>query len=376
MNQGAQRKIQSLLDSLVIEGRERGMQVAAYVDGKLVVNAAAGWMDKEKSKAVDVDTLFPVFSCTKGVASTLLHLQVGRGLVSYDTRAADVWPEFAANGKDRHRVRHLMAHMAGLQHMPTGIGPRELGDWDTMCRLLAEAKPVHGPGERIEYHAVTHGWLVGEVARRVDPKRRSFPQILDDEVRKPLGLSDDMFIGVPEGVDDRIAILEEIADPATLPPAPQPAEPVEIPREVPNWMQPLTVWMNRKDSRRAVIPASNGIMTAAAMAKFYAALIPGGVDGVELLPPDRVREASARQHPVNPGEKPRWMSLGYFLGNPDGGVMTTRATCFGHGGYGGSLAYADPECRMSVGLTKNLFSKGEAHGLVLRELRDALGVPQ
>jgi CubicO group peptidase (beta-lactamase class C family) len=134
--------------------------------------------------------------------------------------------------------------------------------------------------------------------------------------------------------------------------------------------------MNRPDARRACVPASSGIMSARSLARLYAALLPGGVDGVELLPPCRVREATVRQIPSGaaPGPQAARISLGYFLGG-EGDDMGHRPTVFGHGGFGGSIGFADPECRLAVGLTKNLFFAGpEARGSVLRELREALGV--
>ena len=177
-----------------------------------------------------------------------------------------------------------------------------------------------------------------------------------------------MFVGIPDDAEPRVAVLESPPDPNQAPPPDD-----SVPRDVPGWMFPLHEWMNRPDARRSCVPASSGIMSARSLARHYAALLPGGVDGVELLPPQRVRAATVRQLPSGPVPETR-IALGYWLGG-EGDDLGSRPTAFGHGGFGGSIGFADPECRLAVGLTKNLFFAGpEARGSVLRELREALGV--
>jgi CubicO group peptidase (beta-lactamase class C family) len=140
-------RIRTLLDHLVAAGDERGIQVAAYVNGTLVVDAAAGMTsaDPRTALAVDRDTLFPVFSTTKGIAATALHLLAERGRVDYDTPLADLWPEFAAHGKQTLTVRHALSHTAGHSAMPAGIGHAELCDWQAMCAAIARQAPDSPP---------------------------------------------------------------------------------------------------------------------------------------------------------------------------------------------------------------------------------------
>src|SRR5262249_12177992 len=145
------------------------------------------------------------------------------------------------------------------------------------------------PGVRQDYHAITYSWLAPEVARIVDS--RPFNQILRDEIGRPLGIENELFIGIPDEAESRVALLDEKN------PNPPPAPDDSKPQQIPAWMSPLHEMMNRPDARRACIPASNGIMTARAIARHYAALLPGGVDGIELLSPDRIREATIRQFP-------------------------------------------------------------------------------
>jgi len=370
MHNQLQESIQTLLNTLVAEGKERGAQVAIYVDGKLAVDAWAGVADVRTGAPVDGDTLFPVFSTTKGLQATVMHMLAERGQIDYDTPIAHYWPEFAANGKEGITIRHALAHTSGIPYMPVGVDHKELCDWDTMCRLVAQLKPVWPPGQKMFYHPVTYGWILGEVARRVDG--RPFQTFVEAEIKKPLGITM-MFAGIPPELESRVAYLEEIVEPAkpvenpqTPPPPPNPAE-----QGVSPCMNPLHEWMNRSDARRACVPASNGIMNARAIARHYAALLPGGVDGVELLPPERIRIATELQIPGEgfvEGVTPR-KGLGYGLG--DGGSPTS----FGHGGYGGSAGYGNVPYRLAVSVTRNLFSSNDLAGQVAKEIRGALGIP-
>jgi CubicO group peptidase (beta-lactamase class C family) len=365
-----QEKMQRLLDDLVRNGRERGLQLAAYLDGKLVVDAWAGVADVNTGRRVDGATLFPVFSTTKGLAATLIHLLVERCKLTYDTPIAAVWPEFAAQGKQSITVRHALSHTTGLACMPLGVGYAELVDWDAMCRAIARMRPVSSRGAQSVYHAVTYSWLVGEVAHRVDG--RPFGQMLQEEICRPLGIGDDMFVGIPDEVEPRVAWLEEIFESGQPPVVDN-----TVPRDVPGWMLPLHAWMNQPQVRRACVPASNGIMTARALARHYASLLPGGVDGVALLPPARVREATQVQLQTDSlaENTPRHIALGYMILGAGKGP-DTPATAFGHGGYGGSVGFADPQHRLAVGLTKNRYCKNGAQDEILSELRGVLGIPR
>jgi CubicO group peptidase (beta-lactamase class C family) len=369
MNQ-TQKKIQDLLNTLVAEGKERGIQLAVYHDGRLVIDAWAGSADAATGRPMDGRTLVPVFSVGKGLVATIIHMLVERGKLSYDTPIAQVWPEFAAQGKSGILVRHALSHTAGMQLMPGGLTLDEVCDWPTICAALARGPAVSPPGAQMVYHAVTFGWILGEVARRVDG--RSFGQLLHDEICQPLGITD-LYIGIPPEVESRVATLDQIF------PADAPPQPVDntLPRDVSGAMTPLHAWMNMSIVRRACIPASNGIASARGLARHYAGLLPGGVDGVELLPQHRLRVATTRQFPTAPppGQEPPRMALGYFLGGPGDNNMSSRLSAFGHGGYGGAMGLADPEHRLAVGLTKNLFSPHGAEGVILREVRQCLGIP-
>ena len=355
-----QQTIQSLLDEFVAEGKEWGVQAAAYVDGKLVADAGAGTSDPTARRAVDSETLFPVFSTTKGIAATVVHRLVERGLLDYDTPIADYWPEFAAHGKGGITLRHALNHTAGLPFMPRGITHADLGDWDRMCAAMADERPVSAPGAQMVYHAVTYSWTVGEPACRVTG--RSFPELVQAEVCAPLGITS-LFVGLPDAEESRVAILGAPANPDA---APAPVDD-DTPQTIPTLIQPLHEWMNRPDARRACVPGSNGIMNARAIARHYAALLPGGVDGVELLPPSRMRAATERQYPTPPGESAMNQALGYALGT--GGFPGA----FGHGGFGGSSGFADPESRLAFGFTRNYYGHPDPVERLARAVLAALG---
>lgn len=354
--QDIQRAMQDLLEQKVEEGSERGLQLAVYYRGELIVDAYAGIADQASGRAVDGNTLFPVFSTTKGVVATLIHLLAERGLLNYDTKIADIWPEFAVNGKSDATIGHALYHTTGIPHMPAGIGIADVGDWDKMCEEIARLTPQWPPGEHMEYHAITYGWILGEVARRVDG--RPFSQILKEDICEPLGITD-MYVGLPEGMEHRVAVLEE-------PGYVQPTEAAHALQAIPAWICPLHEWMNTSAARRACVPASNGIMSARAAARHYASLLPGGIDGVQLLPDSRMKVATAPLRLKDGVPLPRGM--GYALGK-EGDIMGDRLQIFGHGGYGGSIAFADPELGLAVGFTKNLYSQSDAGLSIIEELK-------
>jgi CubicO group peptidase (beta-lactamase class C family) len=298
-----------------------------------------------------------VFSVSKGVASTVIHRLVERGLFSYDTRIAEAWPEFGANGKDTITLRHALDHTSGLANMPQGVGIADLADWDTMCAALAAERPISKPGAMYQYHPVTFGWIIGEFARRVDG--RSFSRMLDEEVRIPLGVEDALFIGMPEGEHGRVAALE---DPQNDNPPPDDGKPCPAPV----WLHPLHKLMNRLDAQMSCVPATSGVMTAEAVARHYAALLPGGANGVELLPPARVAEITGKEPPTLEDSR----RLGYQVLSASGGGAT-----IGHNGHGGSVAYADVVHEFAIALARNCFTDPDSPGEVIEAVRKIF-IPQ
>ena len=198
--------VQQIIDELVTSGEEVGLQVAAYVDGKQVVDAWAGVADETTGQLVAGDTLFTSWSTTKGFAATCVHILVDRGRLSYETPVVDYWPEFGVHGKQATTVRHLLTHMAGIPQMPDGVTPEMMTDWDAMCSAIAEHQPLWEPGTKTGYHAWTFGWLLGETVRRVDG--RSIAQFAQEELCQPLGITD-FYLGIPDAVEARVARLRQ-----------------------------------------------------------------------------------------------------------------------------------------------------------------------
>ena len=360
-----QRNIQDILDRAVKEGTETAVQVAAYLRGMLIVDAWAA----PAGRRIDGRSLFPIFSTGKGIAATAIHRLVERGVLHWDDPIAKRWPAFAAHGKAGIALRHALNHTAGLPMLPAQGAMSDTARWDAMCDFLASSEPLHPAGARRHYHAVTYSWLVGEPARRADG--RDFGEIVAQEVCSPLGL-DGLCFGGPVSEAARCVDAERVTPPS-LPPTsspPPPPDPVAA-RAAPDWMMPLEDWINRDDIRRACVPASNGFADARSLARHYAALVGPGVDGVRLLREATV-DAATRWDPVSDGGLPgagRW-ALGYSMQGPD----DAPGAVFGHGGYGGSIAFADRRCSLAVGYVRSRMGGSSALDEVLRTIRAQAGM--
>ncbi len=342
-----QQQVQEAIDRLVESGAERGLQVAVYRQGELVVDAVAGVADPATGRPVTSDTPFYTYSTGKGVTATVAHVLAERGVFSYDTPIVELWPEFGAHGKETATVRHALSQSVGVPGLPAGLTVEDLTDWDKMCAIIADAEPWWEPGTKIGYHAVTFGYIVGEIVRRATGKPIS--QVLREEVATPLGVADELFFAVPESEQGRLARLEEAEgneDMFAALPEDSPVFKLGPPETT------TAAYGNRADVLSADIPAG-GTVTARAVARMYAALL-GEVDGVRLVSPERLREVSAvAMTGVDQifGFPSSW-GLGYSIGQFLSNAQDTQ-TVFGVGGVGGSHAYADTATGTAFALTKN-----------------------
>jgi CubicO group peptidase (beta-lactamase class C family) len=370
----ASNKVRLALQGLVRDTPEVGLQVAAYLDGKLVVDAWAGLADEATGKKVDGDTLFMLSSTTKGVTSTCMHILAEKHKLDYDMPIVKVWPEFGAHGKQRATLHHALSHQTGVPQTPVGYTPEWLADWDRMCRGIADLTPMFPIGERTAYHSLNFGYINGEILRRVDG--RSIGRFLQDEICKPLH-ADSIFLGVPDAELGRVAVLKD-GPPA---PADYDARMVGEPAG-----SQVARYFNRPEVQKAAIPGSGGIMSARGLARHYAMLANWGeLDGARIVPEARIR-AGIELQSFEWDEIYRVRvrrSLGYRRGSDCGPLASPEA--FGHVGGGGSFGYADPARRLGIGFAKNYFtytdaavSPGQprraASALVAEAVFDALGL--
>jgi CubicO group peptidase (beta-lactamase class C family) len=345
MAESASVQVQHLLEELVAEGPELGLQVAAYLDGQLVVDAWAGMADVASRKPVDGDTLFMLSSTTKGVTATCAAVLADRGMLDYDRPLASYWPEFGAHGKDRVTVREVIAQRSGIPQTPLGYTPEWLSDWDRICRGIADLTPMFPPGERTAYASLTFGHMIGEVIRRIDG--RPIAQFLQEELAQPLG-NLDIYFGVPDKDLARVAVL---VDGQSLP-ATDDRRMVGEPAG-----NEVARWFNRREVQQAAIPGSGGIMSARGLARMYAMLANGGeLEGVRILSRAAISRATELQSfELDEVYRVRVRrGLGYRLG-PDTGPGA-GPNAFGHVGGGGSFGYADPDRNFALAFAKNYFA--------------------
>lgn len=339
----------ALLDELVGSGVDVGVQVAVIRNGHTLVDVARGASDPRTGAAVEHDTLFWAGSTAKGVASSVAHVLIERGVVSDDMRLVEVWPEFAARGKDEVTLRQVLLHTAGVPGLPPATTGADLCDWDAMCTRIADAEPWWEPGTRFGYHAKTFGFLLGETLRRATGKRIS--TLLREHLTGPLGIADEVHFGVPERLLPRVA--RQIADGEALP-RPEPGSALD--RAMPPGVVPDAEYANRPDLLVCDIP-SEGTMTARGAARIYSALL-GHVEGVELVAPAR-RGVMATVAFTGMDEVmgfPTSWAYGYSPTRPSG--RGRPGSVFGMVGMNGSAAYADMDSGLAVAVMRNHFTAG------------------
>ncbi len=359
------REVQDVLDRLVRDGLEVGVQVAAYLDGELVVDAWAGVPDKVTGRPVDGETLFTTFSISKGITSTCIHILADRGLVDYDVSIATYWPEFGTRGKGSATVRHALTHKVGIPQDPPEFSLTEGLSWDAVCRATAEMTPLWEPGTRTGYHPLTFGWILGEVLRRVDG--RPIDQFLQDEICRPLRI-DGLYFGVPGELEQRVATLENAHTVSQLDLSQNPS------------LLDVADAMNRPQVRRAVVPGAGAIGNARSVARLYAMLAGGGeLDGTRILARDRVATLSEPEPEDVDSAGVRWWtahSLGYTLGGGPG-PREGHPQAFGYEGVG-TIGFADPGRNYAFAFLKNRLDLSETEmdsaTLVARTVEQALGI--
>jgi CubicO group peptidase (beta-lactamase class C family) len=336
------------------ERGEVGAGVAVVHDGRLVVDLVGGHRDRDRSIPYGRDALQLVFSTTKGIVAACVALCVRRGWLDPTAPVRSLWPELPADVS----VEQLMSHQAGLITIEPALSLEQCLDWDTAVKGLEGTSPDWEPGTAHGYHAITYGWLAGELVRRSDPQHRSLGTFLAEEIAAPLGL--ETWIGLPAAEQPRVARLMG---------APPPTDP-ELLAQMAERMGPgtrgaraLTVsgafamtghdlpW-NKPEVRAAELGGANAVTNARSLARLYGAML-AEVDGVRLLDDDTVE--TARRPRVNGPDACLIMDttfgLGFMLDSDFNPLLGPRS--FGHPGAGGSLGFADPETGVGFGYVMN-----------------------
>lgn len=369
-------RVDELIRQQIADGRQIGVQVCAYQGPQVVVDTWAGTMGPDDARPVQADSLFLSFSSTKGVAATAIHMLVDHGRLDLDAPVARYWPAFGQHGKEAITVAQAMSHQGGLHRMPSPFAPEHITDWDAGIRRIEQAAPAYAPGTATGYHAVTWGWIAGGIVAAVSG--RHIKDFIADEIAAPLGVGNEMYVGIPAGVEERLTTLElsGLGGGAGLP------GDSEASRAMPpeQWQ-----YFNEMSFRTACLPSGNGHFSARALARMYAALANGGaIDDTRLVSPGRIAAMQALQTDAvdlvlgTPIRK----AAGFFLGNETDGVhgpMGPRPTAFGHPGAGGSVGFCDPEVGLAVAVTVNrMGGGGPGQGVTLEIcdlIRKELGCP-
>nr|WP_157528149.1 serine hydrolase domain-containing protein [Kibdelosporangium sp. MJ126-NF4]CEL17421.1 putative esterase [Kibdelosporangium sp. MJ126-NF4]CTQ91352.1 putative esterase [Kibdelosporangium sp. MJ126-NF4] len=360
---------------------EIGAACSVYVGGRSVVNLWGGHADRAANRPWRRNTIVQVASTTKGATAICAHLLAQRGELDLDAPVVKYWPEFGAGGKEKILVRWLLSHQAGLPIVDGPLTFEQACAWHPVIRALEAQKPLWKPGTEHVYHAVTYGFLVGEVVRRITGK--SLGRFFADEVAGPLGLS--AWIGLPEKEEKRVARSEDAA-PFTL--EELIAGMIQVTGldadTVTAWVQalwapgsvqaragvlggaldPTTEYFRTRAWRAAEFPAANMLCDARSLARMYAATV-SRVDGVRLLNPLTVKKMTAVQtdktpmHGLPPGlnlpaDRSFYMSLGFMRSSYP--MPMVGPGSFGHPGSGGSIGFADPDAGVGFGYVTNLWN--------------------
>ena len=329
------------------EGKDIGASLAMTVNGETVVDLWGGHANPDRSAPWERDTIVNVYSSTKTMMALCTLMLADRDVLDLTAPVADYWPEFAQNGKQGVLVKHFLSHMAGLSGLDESASGEALYDWNRIVSLLEAQTPWWEPGSASGYHALTQGYLVGELFRRVTDT--SLGHFFRDEVATPLEV--DFHIGLPPECDARVAELLPPEDMGDAPPPP----PGSIAART--FASPVIRAQDSRTSgwRRAEIAAANGHGNARSIARALSAIACGGsLGGVELLSEAgcrRIFEVQSDGLDLVLGVPVRW-GMGFGLNSELMPISPNPNSCY-WGGWGGSLAIIDCDARVSVGYAMN-----------------------
>lgn len=340
-------RLSDLLSESIDSGTDVGATVSVTVEGETVVDLWGGWADEARTSPWHEDTIVNVWSTTKTIMALTALVCVERGLIDLDAPVALYWPEFAANGKENVRVKHLLSHTSGVPGWDRPFDVTDMYDWHESTSLLAAQAPWWAPGSASGYHSMSQGHLVGEVIRRATDS--ILGEYFAEEIAAPLGL--DFHIGLHPHDDARVS---PIIPPMMLDRDVDAMDKGSVAYKTSMGPQVDPRVANDFDWRRADISAANGHGNARSVARAQALIANGGtVDGVELLSPqtiERIFEVQSDGIDLYLGDRQRF-GIGFALPNedtfhPDGKI------CY-WGGWGGSKIIVDTTRRMTFSYVMN-----------------------
>ena len=338
--------VRATFEANLANGADIGAAFCATVEGEVVVDLWGGFADEARTRTWDKDTIVNVYSTTKTMTALTALLVADRGDLDFDAPVARYWPEFAANGKEGVKVSHLMSHAAGLSGWKQPITTEDLYDWEKMTTLLAAQAPYWPPGAAPGYHALTQGYLVGEVVRRITGK--SLGTVFREEIAEPLGA--DFHIGLPASEDGRVADLI----PPPVGTAIGAGTQTELQANMSNNPGIDVSATRTRGWRGAEIPAAGGTGNARSIAQVHAILANGGVaQGKRFLSEAGCRKALELQIEGDDlilGVPARY---GMGFGLAGGMLPLPNPNTMYWGGYGGSLVIIDFDARTTFGYAMN-----------------------
>ena len=352
-----QNVAEKFLENLDSE-EEIGASYTVIKNGQILIDIYGGYKDKEQKDFWLQDTLVGIHSTGKGIISMLISILVDRGLLDLNEHVSHYWPSFSSNGKEQIKVKTLLSHQAGMYAWQENINEEDFYNWDYVVKLLENQKPFHAPEELICYHPKTIGFLVGELIKRIT--KISIGQFLYENLSLPLNAH--CFIGTPKDYHCNIANLVS---------APSLRKAFNDPKNIDEYTMKSflnpgnrTKTANTEKYRLAEIPALNCHSNARSIAKIYDHFLNGGLVSQKTL--NKVISVEAEGNDQVMKRPMQWSPVGFSIG---GGKLFGKSNrSFGHTGWGGSMAFADPENNISIAYTMNMLSGsmlGDQRGLDL-----------